>query len=92
VATQLTSDPSLFTKPQRVTATTTVADRTTRTSLQLEPAGNAVLRIPVRPNAQGICVVRYDVAPTAVPADVIPGSSDDRELGAHFNGFALEPS
>ncbi len=92
VAVQLTSDPSLFTRPQRITATTTVAGRETVTSLLLEPTGNAVLRIPVAPNADGMCVVRYDVAPTAVPADVVPGSNDDRVLGAHFNAFALEPS
>jgi hypothetical protein len=33
------------------------------------------------------CTVRFDIAPTRVPADVVPGSSDDRELGVHFDEF-----
>ena len=33
----------------------------------------------------------FNIAPTAVPSEVIPGSKDDRELGAHFNAFAYRP-
>ena len=90
VAVRLSSDPSLFTRPQLVTATTTSDGRGTARSSACRPPGHVVLRIPVRPDAKGVCVVRYTVSPTAVPADVIPGNTDDRVLGAHFNGFALE--
>jgi hypothetical protein len=31
--------------------------------------------------------VVFTVTPTAVPSDVDPDSTDDRELGAHFNRF-----
>ena len=90
VAVRLSSDPSLFRKPQLVTATTTSGGRGADAAIRVPPAGSVVLRIPVTPDAKGVCVVRYTVSPTAVPADVIPGNTDDRVLGAHFNGFALE--
>ena len=36
--------------------------------------------------------MRFTVTPTLVPAEVIPGNTDDRELGAHFDSFVhLEP-
>jgi hypothetical protein len=50
------------------------------------PAG---LRVPLEPR-DGRCVVRFDVSPTAVPADELPGSEDTRRLGTHFVGFAYE--
>jgi hypothetical protein len=87
---RLSSDPSLFTKPQRVTATTGSGGHSTIAWIRVPPSGSVVLRIPVKPDAKGVCVVHYTVSPTAVPADVLPGSTDDRVLGAHFNGFALE--
>jgi len=90
VAVRLSSDPSLFRKPQRVTATTSSGGSGAGASIRVPLTGSVVLRIPVAPDANGVCVVRYTVSPTAVPADVLPGSSDDRVLGAHFNGFALE--
>ena len=44
----------------------------------------------MRPGPDESCVVRFTVTPTAVPADVVPGASDDRELGLHFDAFAYE--
>jgi hypothetical protein len=55
------------------------------------PEGNATLRVPLSPT-DGRCRVRFTVTPTRVPAHVIPGNKDDRELGAHFDSFVhLEP-
>ncbi|HEY7346094.1 MAG TPA: hypothetical protein VH620_11060, partial [Gaiella sp.] len=55
------------------------------------PEGTATLRVPLEP-AGGRCRVRFTVTPTRVPADVIPGNADDRELGAHFDSFVhVEP-
>jgi hypothetical protein len=59
-------------------------------SVHVVPNKAASLRVPLTPRA-GRCVVVFDVAPTAVPSEVIPGSKDDRELGAHFNAFAYRP-
>lgn len=41
------------------------------------------LRIPVRGD-EGACTVDVEITPTAVPADVIPGSVDTRSLGLRF--------
>ena len=51
------------------------------------PTRRPSLRVPLSP-AGGTCTVVFNIAPTAVPSEVIPGSKDDRELGAHFNAFA----
>ncbi len=87
----LRSDPSLFTEPQVMRAVTTWSGGGARSSTRLEPDGRAALRIPVAPAADGSCVVAFTVDPTAVPAEVIPGSGDDRVLGAHFDAFAYTP-
>jgi hypothetical protein len=83
----LHSDPSLFTTAQTVTAGTDGRS----TSLRFEPDDHATLRVRVTPDADRVCTVRFAVAPTAVPAAVIPGSTDERVLGAHFAGFLYEP-
>jgi len=95
LAVALSSDPSLFPDgEQRVTATTKglVDGRRVTRSASISFASDAVatLRLPLLPE-EGSCVVRFGVAPTSVPAEVIPGAVDRRELGAHFNGFVLEP-
>jgi dolichyl-phosphate-mannose-protein mannosyltransferase len=83
----LSSDPSLFRRPQSVVAV--VSGRRIARVL-LGPTEPATLRVPL-PDGVKTCVVRFNVAPTAVPANVLPGSTDDRVLGAHFNAFAYEP-
>jgi hypothetical protein len=35
----------------------------------------------------GRCRVVFTITPTAVPAEVVPGSADDRVLGTHFFAF-----
>ncbi len=89
VAVALSGDASLFPKPQRVTARSSGSRAAT---LVPPPPGRAVLRIPVRPDAEGVCTVRYAVSPTAVPAEQMPGNPDQRELGTHFEAFVFEPA
>lgn len=48
------------------------------------------LRVPLE-SANGTCAVTFSVAPTRNPAHVLPGSTDDRELGAHFDSFTYLP-
>ncbi len=93
LAVALSSDPSLFPGArQRVTAEVEGAD-TSGPAATVEFVSDAVatLRVPLAADG-GSCVVRFTVSPTARPVDVIPGSTDRRELGAHFNGFVLEPA
>ncbi len=89
VAVALSGDATLFPEPQHVTAR---SEARTATALVPPPPARAVLRIPVSPDASGTCVVRYTVQPTAVPADVLAGSADERELGTHFTAFVFEPA
>ena len=54
------------------------------------PTGErASFEVSLRPQ-NGVCIVEFDVSPTANPSTVIPGSTDDRELGLHFDAFAYE--
>ena len=83
----LSSDPSLFESQQTVGAS--VGGRRVA-RLRLDPSAPAKLRVPLEPGRE-TCVARFQVTPTAVPADVLPGSTDRRELGAHFNVFDYRP-
>ena len=84
----LSSDPSLFESPQRVDAF--VSGRRVA-GARLDPNTASKLRVPLE-SGQETCVVTFRVTPTAVPADVLPGSIDRRELGAHFNVFDYQPA
>ncbi len=84
----LSSDPSLFESPQRVDAF--VSGRRVA-GVRLDPNTASKLRVPLE-SGQETCVVTFRVTPTAVPADVLPGSIDRRELGAHFNVFDYQPA
>ena len=81
------SDPSLFKSPQTVVA----ISGNRKAAVRFAPDERASLSIRVTPNEQGTCVVRFVVTPTANPSDVLPGSTDDRVLGVHFDAFAYEP-
>jgi Dolichyl-phosphate-mannose-protein mannosyltransferase len=83
----VSSDPSLFTRPQTIVATT---NRGAIARVRVAPAGHAVLKVPVAPSADRTCRVEFTVTPTAVPADVDSASADRRVLGAHFNRFRYE--
>jgi hypothetical protein len=88
VAVGLSSDPSLFADPQTVTA---YVDGREVARTRLRPNRTATLQVPL-PEGRRTCVVRFRVSPTAVPAEVLEGSSDRRVLGAHFNAFAYTPA
>jgi len=78
VTATITSDATLFSRPQRVFA----AGR----SVTFHPSQTVRLTVPLRPR-DGVCRVVFAVTPTAVPADVLPESDDRRVLGAHFLSF-----
>jgi hypothetical protein len=78
----LSSDPMLFDDDQIVTAS--VAGKVVGRK-RIAPVGTAQLRVPLTP-VRGTCQVVFRVAQTKVP-----GSGDDRELGAHFNTFDYRP-
>jgi len=78
----LHSDASLFSTPQVVVAS--VAGRPVA-RVRFQAPDDAVLRVPTEPK-DGICRVRFDVIPTAVP-----GGGDNRRLGVHFDAFNYEP-
>ena len=79
----LSGDAQLFPDGNAVTAST-------GGQVRVVPNKVAKLRVPLTPR-RGTCTVRFDVAPTAIPSQVIPGNTDDRVLGTHFNAFAYEP-
>ena len=85
----LHSDPTLF--AGRLTRVVAGVRGEPVARIVVPPEGTATLRVPLEP-AGGRCRVRFTVTPTLVPAEVIPGNTDDRELGAHFDSFVhLEP-
>ena len=84
----LSSDPSLFESSQTVHAL--VAGRRVA-SVRLGPNAQAKLRVPLEPGREA-CGVTFRVAPTAIPAEVLSGTTDRRELGAHFNVFDYKPA
>jgi hypothetical protein len=86
VAVELQSDPALFSQPQTVRA---LVGARQAASVRVPPRGTRVLRVPLEPRG-GNCVVRFRVAPTAVPSVVTNGRNPDpRELGLHFNRFTF---
>ena len=72
---RLQSDARLFTRPQTVTAR--VGDRVTTTRVRPD-LEETTMSIPLEGER---CVVRFTVAPTAVPARVVRASDDTRRLG-----------
>ena len=85
------SDPSLFTDAQRLSAVTRRPGAASAAWTRVPPTGERVsVGVPAAP-VHGTCTVDFTVTPTANPSDVIPGSTDDRELGLHFDAFAWEP-
>ena len=86
----LASDPALFQSAQTVTVRT--GERIVG-SVRIEPTGRASLTVPVDPTpGTDVCVVRYEVGRTLVPAQVEPGSTDTRPLGALFVSFDYRPA
>jgi hypothetical protein len=88
VAVQLQGDSRLFMRPQTVVATEggEVVGRKT-----IPVSSQTTMTVPLRPAADGRCVVRFTVGRTLVPSRVLPGSRDTRPLGAHFLNFTYHP-
>jgi len=84
----LQSDASLYRSPQVVTAF--VAGKVAGVT-RVQPTELARLDVRLQPGAGHVCAVRFRVAKTLVPADVIPGSTDTRPLGVHFLRFDFHP-
>jgi hypothetical protein len=80
----LHSDPTLFAGELTHVLATVQGKPVAR--IAVPPEGPVTLHVPLEP-VDGKCVVRFAVTPTRVPADVVPGSGDDRELGVHFDQF-----
>jgi hypothetical protein len=80
----LHSDPTLFAGELTDVLATVRGKPVAR--IGVPPNGSVTLRVPLE-RVGDTCTVRFDIAPTRVPADVVPGSSDDRELGVHFDEF-----
>jgi hypothetical protein len=87
---QLHSDPTLF--AGRLTEVLATVRGRPVARKAVPPDGSVTLLVPLEP-VDGRCVVRFSVSPTLVPADVIAGNTDERELGAHFDSFVhVEPA
>ena len=88
---ELSSDASLFLDPQTVVARSggEVVGR-----VRLPPGGQVALAIPVAPApGEDECRITFTVTPTAIPAEITGGESDDdRVLGAHFDRFRYAPA
>jgi hypothetical protein len=78
----LHSDASLFPAPQTVVAS---VDGKPVARVRFQAPDDAVLPVPLQ-SKNGVCRVRFDVTPTAVP-----GGGDRRRLGVHFDAFNFEP-
>jgi hypothetical protein len=75
----LGTDEHLFTADQTVTATELGHVVGT---IRIAPAEQPTLRVPMRPDARGVCAVRFTAAGLRVP-----GAGDRRRLGAHYYSF-----
>jgi len=81
---QLRGDPSLFTEPQTVVAS---SEGEVVARLTFDPTEEKELVVPLRPRGES-CVVEFSVSPTGVPAELTLGlNPDTRVLGVHFDRF-----
>lgn len=85
------SDPSLFVEDQALGYDLPGSERSASAAATRIPATGERTSVDLRVEPRdGICTVNFGVLPTANPSEVIPGSTDDRELGLHFDAFAYE--
>jgi hypothetical protein len=81
------SDPTLF--AGRLTHVLASVGGQPVARIAVPPEGSVTLPVPLTPR-NGTCTVRFTVDPTLVPADVLPDSTDTRELGVHFDELVHE--
>ena len=81
------SDPTLF-EGRLTEVLAMVADRPAARIL-VPPEGTVTMRVPLEASGDR-CVVHFEVSPTLVPSETLPGSTDDRALGVHFDSFVHE--
>jgi hypothetical protein len=88
VAVELLTDGQLFPRGQTVTAR-----RGGRVVARMRVGASAptTLVVQLRRGPGGRCRIAFSVSPTAVPKDVLPGSTDIRRLGVHFQRFDYRP-
>jgi hypothetical protein len=83
------SDPNLYHRGVQTLAATMnnrpLAQKTVPTTR------SATFSVPLPRNVSP-CVVNFTVAPTAVPAQVLPNTGDTRQLGIRFLGFTYRPA
>ncbi|MDQ3823789.1 MAG: glycosyltransferase family 39 protein [Actinomycetota bacterium] len=84
VAVAVMTDGHLFPRGQAIRAR---RGRVVVATTRIEPDTPTTLTVPLRRGPGGRCRVDFVVSPTAVPAQVLPGSTDTRRLGAHFGRF-----
>ena len=83
----LHSDPTLF--AGRLTEVLATVEGRPVARVRVPPEGSVTMRVPLEPSGD-TCEVRFTVSPMLVPAEVLPGSKDRRELGVHFDSFFHE--
>jgi hypothetical protein len=88
VTASMSGDPTLLGTQQTTVTARSLSGRERRVTYAQDAP--AALTVPLTP-VDGRCVVRFEVSPTAVPAELIDGSTDTRELGTRFVGFTYEP-
>ncbi len=76
-------------RPPTTTVVARVAGEAPR-AVRLTGLAGGRLRVPLVPR-DGTCTVDFAVSPTRNPSRVLPGSTDDRELGAHFDALEFVP-
>ena len=88
VAVDLEGDPNLFKRPQTV-----FVHEGGRLVAQKAIPGSSqtTLKVPLRRAPNGRCTAVFTFGQVKVPAQVEPGSTDTRPLGAHFLNFTYNP-
>jgi len=84
---QLHSDPTLF--AGRLTRVVATVDGRPAAGIAVPPEGSVSLRVPLV-STRRVCAVAFSVTPTLIPAEVLPGATDERALGVHFDSFVHE--
>jgi hypothetical protein len=85
----LLSDPNLF--HRGVQGLTAQLNGKTIAQKRVPTTRRSTFSVPL-PRRRGVCAVNFLVGPTAVPAQVLPGEGDIRELGIRFLGFDYKPA